>query len=60
MVERTPFEAKWRLLAQVEVRCYILISNISGSVKVAPLQILQFPVVLPHKLQDAEKFNLQF
>jgi transcriptional regulator with XRE-family HTH domain len=60
VAERTPFEAKWRLLAQVEVRCYILISNISGSVKVAPLQILQFPVVLPHKLQDAEKFNLQF
>ena len=60
VAERTPFEAKWRLLAQVEVRCYILISNISGAVKVAPLQILQFPVVLPHKLQDAEKFNLQF
>ncbi|MDD7000811.1 MAG: hypothetical protein PUI35_05485, partial [Oscillibacter sp.] len=42
------------------VRCYILISNVSGAVKVAPLQILQFPVVLPHKFQDAEKFNLQF
>ena len=60
MAERAPFEAKWRLLAQVEVHCYILISNVSGAVKVAPLQILQFPVVLPHKLQDAEKFNLQF
>ena len=60
MAEQTPFDAKWRLLAQVEVRCFILISNISGSVKVAPLQILQFPVVLPHKFQDAEKFNLQF
>ena len=55
-----PFEAKWRLLAQVEVRCYILISNVSGAVKVAPLQILQFSVILPHKFQDAEKFNLQF
>lgn len=54
------FEAKWRLLARVGVRCYILISNVSGAVKVAPLQILQFPVVLPHKFQDAEKFNLQF
>ena len=54
------FEAKWRLLARVGVRCYILISNVSGAVKVAPLQILQFPVVLPHRFQDAEKFNLQF
>ena len=44
----------------MEVRCYILISNVSGAVRVAPLQILQFPVVLPHKFQDAEKFNLQF
>ena len=42
------------------VRCYILISNVPGAVKVAPLQILQFPVVLPHKFLDAEKFNLRF
>lgn len=60
VADRTPFGAKWRLLAQVAVRCYILISNVSGAVKVAPLRILQFPVVLPHKFQDAEKFNLQF
>ena len=60
VAERTPFEAKWRLLARVGVRCYILLSNVSGAVKVAPLQILQFPVILPHKFQDAEKFNLQF
>ena len=39
---------------------YILLSNVSGAVKVAPLQILQFPVILPHKFQDAEKFNLEF
>lgn len=60
VAERTPFEAKWCLLARVGVRCYILISNVSSAVKVAPLQILQFPVILPHKFQDAEKFNLQF
>ena len=60
VAERVSFEAKWRLLARAGVRCYILLSNISGAVKVAPLQILQFPVVLPHKFQDAERFNLQF
>ena len=54
VAERVSFEAKWRLLVQVEVRCYILISNVSVSVKVAPLQILQFPVILPHKFQDTE------
>ena len=46
--------------ARVGASCYILISNVSGAVKVVSLQILQFPVVLPHKFQDAEKFNLQF
>ena len=60
MENHEPFGAKWRLLARAGVCCYILISNVSGAVKVAPLQILQFPVVLPHKFQDAEKFNLQF
>ena len=60
VVERTPFDGKWRLLARVEFHCYILISNVSGAIKVAPLRILKFPVLLPHKLQDAEKFNLQF
>ena len=60
MENHEPFGAKWRLLARVGVRCYILLSNVSGAVKVAPLQILQFPVILPHKFQDAEKFNLRF
>ena len=60
VAERTPFGTKWRLLARVGVHCYILLSNVSGAVKVAPLRILQFPVMLPHKFQDAEKFNLQF
>ena len=54
------FEAKWRLLAQVGVRCYVLAANVAGTLKVAPLQILKFPVVLPHKFLDAEKFNLRF
>lgn len=35
-------------------------ANVAGTLKVAPLQILKFPVVLPHKLLDAEKFNLRF
>lgn len=60
VAERAPLGVKWRLLAKVGVRCYILISNVSGTIKVAPLWILQFPVMLPHKFQDAEKFNLQF
>ncbi len=36
VAERVPFEAKWHLLARVEVSCYILISNVSGAVKSSP------------------------
>ena len=36
------------------------IINSIYTLKVAPLQILKFPVVLPHKFLDAEKFNLRF
>ena len=43
------------------VRCYILISNVSGAVKSSPRsRFFNFRWSLPHKFQDAEKFNLQF
>ena len=48
------------MFCRLKVRSYVLAANVAGTLKVAPLQILQFPVVLPHKFQDAEKFNLQF
>ena len=54
------FGAKWITFCQLKVRNYIMIANISGSLKVAPLRIIKFPVVLPHKFSDAEKFNLRF
>lgn len=38
----------------------IMISNISGIVRVAPLLILVFPLLAPKKLLDAQKFNLTF
>ena len=44
----------------MKVRSYVLAANVAGTLKVAPLQILKFPVVLPHKFLDAEKFNLRF
>lgn len=55
-----PFGAKWSMFCRLKVRSYVLAANVAGTLKVAPLQILKFPVVLPHKFLDAEKFNLQF
>ena len=55
-----PFGAKWSMFCRLKVRSYVLAANVAGTLKVAPLQILKFPVVLPHKFLDAEKFNLRF
>ena len=48
------------MFCRLKVRSYVLAANVAGALKVAPLQILKFPVVLPHKFLDAEKFNLRF
>lgn len=48
------------MFCRLKVRSYVLAANVAGTLKVAPLQILKFPVILPHKFLDAEKFNLRF
>ena len=48
------------MFCRLKVRSYVLAANVASTLKVAPLQILKFPVVLPHKFLDAEKFNLRF
>ena len=48
------------MFCHLKVRSYVLAANFAGALKVAPLRILKFPVILPHKLLDAEKFNLRF
>ena len=48
------------MFCRLKVRSYVLAANVAGTLKVAPLQILKFPVVLPQKFLDAEKFNLRF
>ena len=60
MENHEPFGAKWSMFCRLKVRSYVLAANAAGTLKVAPLQILKFPVVLPHKFLDAEKFNLRF
>lgn len=45
---------------RLKVRSCMMIANISGSLKAAPLRILRFPAALPHKFSDAEKSHLQF
>lgn len=60
MGKHEPFGAKWSMFCRLKVHSYVLAANVAGTLKVAPLQILRFPVILPHKLLDAERFNLQY
>ena len=48
------------MFCRLKVRSYVLAANVAGTLKVAPLRILKFPVILPHKFLDAGKFNLRF
>ena len=48
MENHEPFGAKWSMFCRLKVRSYVLAANAAGTLKVAPLQILKFPVVLPH------------
>ena len=37
-----------------------MISNLSGKICLAPLEILRFPLLAPRKLLDAQKFNIRY
>ena len=46
------------MFCRLKVCSYILAANDAGSLKAAPLRILKFPVVLPHKfLEIADKLR---
>lgn len=60
MENHETFGVKWSMFCRLKVCSYILAANDAGSLKAAPLRILKFPVVLPHKFLDAGRFNLRF
>ena len=37
-----------------------MIQNISGEIKAAPMLVYSFPLLAPHHLLEAEKFNVRF
>ena len=37
-----------------------MISNLSGKIRLVPLEILRFPLLAPRKLLDAQKFNIRY
>ena len=58
MVDRVPFNEKWRPLADIGGHLKMMVRNANGVVDYAPLYVHSFDLLQPHKLVDAEKFNI--
>ena len=57
---QAPSDEKWRVFRRLGSRSYLMVQNISGEVKFAPLFIHSFPLLAPHHLLESEKFNIRF
>lgn len=51
---------RWTPLYRLNERTYWMTLHTPEVVKYAPLYIHTFPLLLPHHLQEAEKFNIRF
>ena len=54
----------WRPLCRadgsIHITIYIMVRHESKAIRFAPLVILSFPLLAPHHLLEAEKFNIRF
>lgn len=57
---QAPSDEKWRVFCCLGRHAYLMVQNISGEVKFAPLFIYSFPLLAPHHLLESEKFNIRF
>ena len=60
MVKHAPSDILWRPFRRLNGRTYIMILHTPEVVKCAPLCIYTFPLLLPHHLVEAEKFNIRY
>jgi len=60
VVSRVPFSEKWRLLSHFGGRLKIMVRYDNGVLRYAPLYVHSFNLLQPHKLVDAEKFNITY
>ena len=58
--DQSSFGEKWRPFCHICDEWYVMISNLSGKIRLAPLEILRFPLLAPRKLLDAQKFNIRY
>ncbi len=48
------------MLCHVTENTYILIRNLSGDIAIAPMFRYSIPLLAPHHLLEAEKFNIRY
>ncbi len=58
--KQAPSDEKWRVFRRLGSHSYLMVQNISGVVKFAPLFIYSFALLAPHHLLESEKFNIRF
>lgn len=48
------------MLCHVTENMYVLIRNLSGDIAIAPMFCYSLPLLAPHHLLEAEKFNIRY
>ena len=56
----TSKRAKWRVIAKISDRMYVLCATFDSHVRFAPLYIHSFRLIAPRKLLEAQLFNQQY
>jgi transcriptional regulator with XRE-family HTH domain len=56
---QVPNGEKWRVFHNLGKHSYLMVQNVSGSIRFSPMYIHSFPLLTPHHL-ESEKFNIRF
>ena len=59
-MERAPSDTVWRVWRRISENMWLMAKRSKDGYTFAPLYILNFCFLRPHKLTEAEKFNIQY
>ncbi|MDO4618967.1 MAG: hypothetical protein Q4B31_05525 [Clostridia bacterium] len=60
VVNQVTFGEKWSVFCDLGNGAYLLVRHILDKIQFAPLFIISFPLLAPHTLLEAQKFNIRF
>lgn len=59
-MERAPFSTGWQVWREIGENMWLMARRSKGGYEFAPLFVHSFRFLRPHKLTEAEKFNIQY